>query len=180
MKTESILWLLPVVFMIHDFEEIVMMKPWAARNVGGLQRRFPRLASRLVPAIGRLSTGGFAVAVAEEFLLLSALTLLAVEYNLFALWTGLLLAFFVHLLVHVGQFLVFRRYVPVIFTSLPAAVYCVVAARELTAKGLVDWGTAVLWGIGCLALVGLNLFLALQLGARFDSWASRWQASSGD
>ena len=32
MKIETILYLLPLVFMLHDFEEIVMMKSWLARN----------------------------------------------------------------------------------------------------------------------------------------------------
>jgi hypothetical protein len=33
------MWLLPIVFMIHEFEQIIMMKPWAAKNANEIQRR---------------------------------------------------------------------------------------------------------------------------------------------
>ena len=178
MKIESILWLLPVVFMIHDFEEIVMMKPWLMKNGRTLRRRFPRLTDYLLPGLENMTTSGFALAVAEEFLLLSVLTFIAVEFAVYNLWTGLLLAFFAHLLVHMVQFLLYRRYVPVIVTSLPAILYCLVAALALDGRRLIDWDAAIWWGIGCSVLVVGNLFFALNLGRRFDSWAARWQSET--
>jgi hypothetical protein len=48
--------------------------------------RFPSLATRVLPHLERLSTSSLALAVAEEFLLLSAVTYFAVEYRLYAGW----------------------------------------------------------------------------------------------
>jgi len=31
-KYNTIIWLLPIVFMIHDFEEIIFFKPWIIKN----------------------------------------------------------------------------------------------------------------------------------------------------
>ena len=35
--------LLPIIFMIHDFEEIIMFKPWLTKNSTEIKRRFPKL-----------------------------------------------------------------------------------------------------------------------------------------
>jgi len=32
MNDEMIIWLFPIVFMIHEFEEIIFMRWWVARN----------------------------------------------------------------------------------------------------------------------------------------------------
>jgi hypothetical protein len=33
MKIETLMWLLPIIFMFHDFEEIIMMKIWLKKNL---------------------------------------------------------------------------------------------------------------------------------------------------
>lgn len=49
-KLELIMILLPIVFMIHEYEEIIMFKHWLGNNRNELKRRFPKfeqfLASR--------------------------------------------------------------------------------------------------------------------------------------
>jgi len=94
MKIGTRMWLWPMVFMLHDFEEIIMLKPWITKNASDLQERFSRLASRLLPHFESLSTSSFAFAVAEAFMFLSVLAYLTVEFELYAIGTGLLLAFF--------------------------------------------------------------------------------------
>jgi hypothetical protein len=32
MQIETLMWLLPIMYIVHDFEEIIMVKPWAAKN----------------------------------------------------------------------------------------------------------------------------------------------------
>jgi hypothetical protein len=139
MKIETILYLLPLVFMLHDFEEILMMKTWLAHNAAELQRRFPRLAEKMLPHFSSLSTSAFALAVAEEFVLISIFSVAAVEFQWYAWWAGLLLAFFLHLLVHMGQFLVWGKYIPTVVTSLPAGLYCIWALQAVMARTGLDW-----------------------------------------
>jgi hypothetical protein len=106
LEWQSVMWLLPVVFMLHDFEEIIVLRPWLEREAGYLQQHFPRLATRVLPHFSQLSTSAFALAVAEEFVLLSAVTLFTVEREHYALWAGLVLAFGLHLVFHIVQFAV--------------------------------------------------------------------------
>jgi len=61
--------LFPIVFMLHDFEEIIMQQRWMERNADELSRRFPVLRKQIMQ-LRELSTTGFAIAVAEEFIIM--------------------------------------------------------------------------------------------------------------
>ena len=172
-KIETLMWLLPIVFMLHDFEEIIMFKPWMNANHANLEKRLPAWAARILVEHGNMSTSAYALAAAEEFIILSALTLLAVELELYPLWVGIMLGFFIHLLIHVGQFLVYRRYVPVILTSLPSGLYCLIALHDLNLYHPLDWKLAALWTFVSLIVIGINLALALKLAVKLDGWLVR-------
>ena len=164
MKVETLLWLLPVVFMIHDFEEIIMIPSWMERNRAEILARFPKLGKRLLSQFGNLSGPGFSVAVLEEFVLISVMTLLAVENSWYNLWTGLMLAFFLHLFMHVGQFLVFQKYIPAIVTSLLSMIYCLYALKLMSDHGLIVWQETAKWFAFFIVIFILNLSFAHRLG----------------
>lgn len=42
-----ILLLFPIIFMIHEFEEIIMIEKWMNKNRSDFDRRFPRIAQRM-------------------------------------------------------------------------------------------------------------------------------------
>ena len=67
--------MLPVVFMLHDFEEIIMFKPWLVKNREELKSRFPKFENSLTKrSYFEYSTSAFAVAVMNEFALISLVT----------------------------------------------------------------------------------------------------------
>ena len=43
-KIETLMWSLPIVFMFHDFEKIIMFKPWINENRASLTKLFPKWA----------------------------------------------------------------------------------------------------------------------------------------
>lgn len=47
-KLETIVLLLPIVFMIHEYEEIIMFQNWLGNNRNELKRRFPKFEQFLV------------------------------------------------------------------------------------------------------------------------------------
>lgn len=165
MKTETLLWLLPIIFMFHDFEEIIMMKAWLGKNADEAASRFPFL-SKLLSKQKKLSTAAFALEVAEEFILISIITFFAVEQELHALWTGLLLVFFLHLIMHVGQFVVYRKYVPVIITSILSIPYCIYALAFIS--GYVNWASVLFLSLILLVAAILNLRFCFWLGGKFQ------------
>lgn len=169
MTLSSLLWLYPIVFMFHDFEEIIMMRPWMQKNAPRLYERFPRLAGPLGHT-ERLSTSAFALAVAEEFVLIAALTWPAVEYGWYSFWAGMVAAFFIHLIVHIGQAAALRSYTPAVLTSVPAAVYCMLAFLRLYQGCYLDLGQFVIWTTIATLVMVANLAFALWLAGRFDAW----------
>jgi len=180
MKTETIMWLFPIIFMIHDFEEIIMFKPWAVKNAPYLRQRFPRLAARMLSHFEGLSTSAFALAVMVMFLIVSGVTLIAMEFDLYALWAGMLIGYFVHLVVHISQFLIVRRYVPVIITSIVTAPYCVWALLTVNARHELPAGPTLLWSAAALVLIAGALFFVHGLAARFERWLKvSYQAAYG-
>jgi hypothetical protein len=169
-KVETVMWLLPIVFMAHDFEEIIMMRPWLNRYGGQLKKRFPALADHLLPAVEQLSTSAFALIVAEEFIILSVLTYIAVEWGLYALWLGLLVVFLSHLLVHIGQVIVLRHYAPVMVTSVVCSVYCVFAWWYMTTYTPVIGTHVIGWAVVCGVVMMVNLWLGHRLAGKFEVW----------
>ncbi|GAB3891995.1 HXXEE domain-containing protein [Larkinella knui] len=168
-------WSFPFLFMIHDFEEILFVKAWITRNRDVIKQRIPKLADRLLPHFDRLSTQGFALAVAEEFLLVSLTTLLSLVTNQFHLWYSLFLAFTVHLLMHIGQGLFFRRYVPGMVTSLlflPVCLYILYLGFNRMSFTLPIAGVYLLAGF---LLLAVNLLLIHKMAASFSDWLNRFE-----
>ena len=55
-KYGLIVWGLLIVFMIHDFEEIIFFKSWINRNKEYLTEKFPKISKRFLLRMGSLST----------------------------------------------------------------------------------------------------------------------------
>ncbi len=162
--------LLPVVFMLHDFEEIIMFRPWLRRNSDELKARLPRFEAFLTRCgLFDYSTSAFAVAVCHEFVLLSVVSYGALYAGAYGWWFAAFMAFFLHLFVHVGQWIVYRKYVPVIVTSvlsLPYGFYTLglfIEAAGLSVSEMIGW-----------SVVGL-VAMALSFPAAFF-WASKFDA----
>lgn len=119
-----LLWSLPAMFLLHDAEEVLFLPPWLRRNRELLARRFPQLARRMLPHFDGISPLRFAAMAAEELVLLVAVTACAALAGCYYPWLALFLAFGMHLLIHLGQWAVVGRYVPVITTSLPCLACC--------------------------------------------------------
>ncbi|MDR2927860.1 MAG: HXXEE domain-containing protein [Cytophagaceae bacterium] len=47
-KYNIIIWLLPIVLMIHDFEEIIFFKSWINQNRDCMTEKFPKIAKRFL------------------------------------------------------------------------------------------------------------------------------------
>ncbi len=173
MKIETLMWLLPSVFMIHEFEEIIMLAPWLSRDGDEVRRKFPSFASKALPIYRRLSTASFAFAVLEEFTILSIVTCLCVEFGFYNVWTGVLTAFSLHLIVHIIQFAVYRRYLPFVVTSFLCLPYCVYAPYFLFDHKLLVLSHAALWTMIAAAIVYPNIALALRLAIAFEKWLDK-------
>ena len=167
-KYSLIIWLLPIVFMIHDFEEIIFFKSWVNKNKDFLTKKFPKISKRFLPRMEKLSTSAFALAVAEEFLLFSLITVCSILFDNYLLWFAVFMGFFVHLLVHLGQWIILKRYIPAICTTFLALIYSVYALYEIIFNNVFHVYEIVLWTIIGFGLVGMNLIFAHKLAEMYD------------
>lgn len=121
--------LLPLVFLIHDLEEIVMRKRSMPHIVRLVSSKFPRITP-IIRHLQNISTRNFIIIIVEEFLLLTValvVFLYDTPYPLLAMFWG----FTIHLLVHIAQAIVIRRYVLGLITSLLFLPYCALGVVHL-------------------------------------------------
>ncbi|MGM9740041.1 MAG: HXXEE domain-containing protein [Candidatus Cryptobacteroides sp.] len=156
---------LPIVFIVHDLEEIFLLSKWMLRNKDGVAARFPKTAP-LLDRLAGLGTRGFAIAAAEELLVLFLVTAYVLAQCPYAreIWTAIFLAFSIHLLVHVVQAVLVCGYVPGLVTSillLPYAGYGIYSIHLV-----MNWLQILLLGLAGSLFMILNLRFAHRVGIR--------------
>jgi len=174
MLHSSVIWLLPIVFIAHDFEEIMMMDAWMKRNKNFLQNKFPRIGKRIISTYENLSTASFSLAVAEEFLILVLAVILAVEFNILWLWVACFMAFSLHLVIHIVQWLVIRKYIPAIITSMLSLVYSIIAFKHLISIGLYSNTELFMITLSGLFIMVINLTFMHKMAAYFETFLIKY------
>ena len=165
----SILMILsfPIAFLIHDTEEILVQRKWMLAHKEGLLRRLPRLRSMILH-LSSLSTKAFTIAVIEELVLL----LLATAYYLIGgpyaveVWVALFVSFSVHFLVHIGQGIIVKGYVPGGITSILLLPYSYYGISSICKE--MDCGKLVLLGVIGFISIAMNLRFAHWLGRKIE------------
>jgi len=172
--THTLLWLFPVVFMFHDFEELMFWESWFTKNGAEITRRVPSFMTKQVSSIVRKSTTQFVLPVCLIFGLIVAATFIAAElqsYHLFLVSSSL---FVVHGFMHLGQALVLRRYVPAVISSAVLVMpYGWFLFRRLLAERHVSGlGMAIHLLIGAVAMVPFILVMH-KVGEILQEWLCR-------
>lgn len=162
--------LLPVVFMLHDLEEIIFLKSFITQNKDYITKRFPRISEKMLPRLERLSTEGFALAVAEEFVQLSVVTFGSVFFGSYYLWLSFFMAFAVHLVMHLVQWLIVRRYIPIVVTSLLALAYCIYTLVVVVDQNIFQLTEILISTAIGIVVAYFNLVFAHKLGEKYDLW----------
>ena len=109
----------PLLFIVHELEEITVFRRWIIRGAPSLSARFPRMEP-LLSHLSTFTTGAFCIAAAEELLLLLGVTgyVLIDGPQCLRVWATVFLAFVLHQAGHVVQAIIVRSYVP----GLPTAI----------------------------------------------------------
>jgi hypothetical protein len=170
MSTETMMWSFAIMFMIHEFEEIIMLKPWLSKNKMRLSEFFPRLAANIIQKYDRLSTSSIAFAVLEQFMILTGVIFICVIFKLYSIWAGVVTGYLIHILGHLAQFLVYRRYCPFLLTSIVSVPYCMYCLYLLFDWKLISLGSYAMWTFVAFILIVINLLFVHKLAVMFDTW----------
>lgn len=173
MKNHLILvWLFPLLFMIHDFEEIIFLRAWFINNRDYMSKRFPGIAKHIVPHMERVSTQAFSLGVAEEYIIISAVSVFSFTFNNYLVWFGLFFAFTLHLIVHLIQCVILRKYIPSAATAaavLPYCFYTYAKTLEIAIQPRMLASAAL-----SVVFMLINLILIHRLMERFDKWLDKY------
>lgn len=160
----TLIWLFPIVFIFHDFEEIIMMEKWVKQHANKIYETLPRKIADKVVKQFSMSTAQFAVAVVVIFLFVSSSTYMANQYmnqgplaNIH-FFTIMLLIFLIHVFTHIGQTIIFRSITPGVITSIFIVLpYTIVMLGSLLINAVISWHTMLV----CLPFIFLILPIVL-------------------
>lgn len=156
-SVNTLLWLFPVFFMLHDFEEIIFIESWWKKYGHAVLPKLPSALQPRVMKMAGMTSGQFAVAVMLEFIVFIPITYAASERGVYLLFLGCNAVLFLHVFTHVGQSLYLRRYTPGVVTAVVFALpYPAYLFYRLTQEGIVTWpdiGLSIPFGILLLPLV---------------------------
>jgi hypothetical protein len=148
LNVQTLIWLFPIMFVLHDFEEIIMAEKWMKRNSTVVYELLPeKIADRIIKQFS-MSTAQFAVSVLVIFLFVSSSSIIANQYVIQGLlgsiyfFTTITLTFFLHAFTHIGQAAILRSITPGAFTSLIVVIpYGLVLYHSLLVNEVVTWKT---------------------------------------
>jgi hypothetical protein len=169
-RLARVLWLLPLIFIIHDGEELLTMPGWIASHQQELDR-LARMSDIAAEMIRSLPTTRAQVAIAISFILLLfvVVTLGASLSSKRGFWlyayASLLGVLFLHVFTHIGQAILVGGYAP----GVIGAVVAIIPGALYIYKGLFAEKLLTLRSAAITALIGFALFvpgamLAHQMG----------------
>mgnify|MGYP000843744760 FL=1 len=147
-------------FMIHEFDEIILVKPWIKQNQDhpAYQKEMFIAGKSSYP-----SAESLALMIAEEFILAFLLLLVAILCRFSELAIAITLCHTLHLLGHISQVIKFRSWVPGGLTAVLTFPILLVILAVYLSRNSVSWVLLILLSIlVMLALLGNLLFLHKQ------------------
>lgn len=170
-----ITWLLPILFMLHDFEEIIMIEAWKQRNRICSTHETNNFLSTKIPYSDMRSTASFSIAVAIEFFLLSITSLYSAITGTYYIWFSLMFAVTFHYIIHLKMCIDCKGYVPGITTAVvffPVSIAILLYAAQTAGFTFFTLSISIAAGI----LFGVLLIKCLHgLMARFDGWLEQYK-----
>lgn len=170
---QVIIWLFPIIFIFHDFEEIIFMEAWIKRNKSYLAEKFPKLFPKFSAHLDKITTSSFALGVAEEFMLINVITITAYFMEWYSLWLGSFIAFILHLLIHCVQTIIVRRYLPLIVTTIISLPVCLYIISQVIV--MFDLSTVVLYSFIGFIIMIVNIIALHKYMDVFTVWINKYQ-----
>lgn len=166
----SYIWLFPLIFIFHDMEEIIGYIPWLKHNQKFLKEKYPAIMKQYDQA----STEGFALAVFEELLLCILLCLLSLFTNWYGLWLGGFIGCTFHFLIHIGQSIVIRKYIPCFITSIIALPISICVIYESIFLLEYSFYQVLFYSFLGISVITLNLAFAHMLMRCYSKYLKRY------
>lgn len=137
LEIHNAIWLFVVVFMLHDFEEIITVEKWAKRTESKIQSENKWIKNKIWN-FWNVNSHAFAKRDVFIFITMSTITFIKVQF-LDSSWSSVLFLSFLifvllHNLIHVVQTVLLKTYTPGLYTAIllvtPYVVYLIYRLKE--------------------------------------------------
>ncbi|MFC0212224.1 HXXEE domain-containing protein [Paenibacillus chartarius] len=167
LSLETVIWLLPVTFMLHDFEEIIFVEAWFRRKYERAAPLVPARFRRTFDEMSRTTAAQFSIPVLMQFILYALACWLAVDHEWYGLFVGFNALLLLHVFMHVGQSVVLRTYALGVGTALCITLpYSLYVFYRLLDEGAIRYGdiaASLPYGLITVAVVLLGHKLAAKV-----------------
>jgi len=121
LEIHNAIWLFLVIFMLHDFEEIISVESWSRKTSNLVDKNGNRL-KKLIWNFWNINSHSFAKRDVVIFLVASTIVFIKVQF-IESGWTAILFMIFLcfvilHNLVHIIQTLILKTYTPGLYTAI--------------------------------------------------------------
>jgi hypothetical protein len=163
--------MLPIIFMIHDFEEILMAEVWGKRYKEKINQTWPKREPFGLNEIHYWHTPTLSIGVELEFLLFSLISWFSVVSQNYIVWFGAFAGLLIHMVfIHMFICVQFKNYVPGVITSvillLPGMWFL------YSAEKILHYEVGIIL-FACLLGAGLIIVMILSLHTLMGS-LSKW------
>jgi len=154
-------WLLPVLFMIHEFEEIFMIEAWFDGNKEKINRLFPTKKPFGLDNAVKYLTPTIAIGIFGEFIASILICLLCLVFDNYYVWYAYLVGFvLMSTLLHGRLSIQFRGYTPGIITMAILLIPCIwllIQSNTVLHYGVVEVVLATVLVNGLFGLASFKL-----------------------
>ncbi len=162
----SFVWLFPLLFLVHELEELFGFEKWFHKNKDKFSGR-PREILDYVSTY--FSKKAMLFAITEQLVLSVIVCFISLKYDFFNLWLGAFIAYTVHLIVHVGQSLAISSYIPAVFTSVLEIPVCLFIVYKVYTMFFYSLMNIICYSLLSLIIIGLNLLLLHRVMIKINS-----------
>lgn len=167
----AMVWLFPILFMIHDFEEIILTRAWKkkyrkAREESNMKR---------IPFSDFVSADSFSIGVLEEFFIFSIVCLFSCCASNYVVWYGLFFGIVFHFLIHIRMNIQFKHYTPGFYTALlflPFGAYFLYKGAIMTGYSVRTLCLSAIFG---LIVIILNVVVLHKMMPVMEHWLTAYE-----
>lgn len=164
---ETLLWLFPIMFLLHDFEEILFVELWFKKNYGKASKKVPKFFIKTFQKMSKVTAAQFTLPVVFQFLIYIISTYLAVEYQYYNMFLGFNLFLLLHVFMHIGQLFLLGVYTlglgTAVTITLPYSIYLFYRLLDEEIVEITTIAASLPYGVITIVIVLLGHKLAHKL-----------------
>ncbi|GGP08976.1 HXXEE domain-containing protein [Oceanobacillus neutriphilus] len=144
MDINILIWSFLIIFMLHNFEEIIMIESWFNKKYPEIREHIPSFAVKELEKTKNTTAVQFSIVVCLLSIVAAAIVLVTVITDQYFLFIGLNIVFALNIFTHPLQSILLKCYVPGLWTTLLLIIpYNIIVYMQFYPQGVLNLTTGV-------------------------------------